>query len=279
MECFMSEIVPFGKYKGQPIESMAEDRQYVEWLTTQPWFRQQHRTLYTIVINNFCQPSETPEHNAMQALFLEPDYRKRFLMAAVLGGARGILERRFDYCAEMARFAEIRIDVGLEEVAKDCKMLRDDGYSTQINPDESETSISISFRNQEGHTGGITVFETRLIRVSEPIFEESGCDVSFRAICGFRCDVGASTEIRCELKPQIGDDYPAVLREMKRSNARFLLVGEYTGVGVDRETFLKFFRSQGIFVAFQSGVEKISSGRFPVISKELLLEKIRAALT
>jgi uncharacterized protein (DUF3820 family) len=29
------EIVPFGKYKGKPVEAMAEDRQYVDWLTAQ----------------------------------------------------------------------------------------------------------------------------------------------------------------------------------------------------------------------------------------------------
>jgi hypothetical protein len=33
------EIIPFGKYKGQPIEALAGDPQYVAWLLQQDWFR------------------------------------------------------------------------------------------------------------------------------------------------------------------------------------------------------------------------------------------------
>jgi hypothetical protein len=29
----MSELIPLGKYKGQPVEVPAQDKGYVEWLT------------------------------------------------------------------------------------------------------------------------------------------------------------------------------------------------------------------------------------------------------
>ena len=32
----MSELIPFGKYKAQPVEVMAQDEGYVEWLTGRP---------------------------------------------------------------------------------------------------------------------------------------------------------------------------------------------------------------------------------------------------
>ena len=32
----MSELIPFGKYKGQPLEVLAQDKGNVEWLTAQP---------------------------------------------------------------------------------------------------------------------------------------------------------------------------------------------------------------------------------------------------
>ena len=35
-----SRIVLFGKYKDQPIEALAQDRPYVEWLCARPWFRE-----------------------------------------------------------------------------------------------------------------------------------------------------------------------------------------------------------------------------------------------
>src|SRR5262249_17313311 len=55
-----------------------------------------------------------------------------------------------------------------------------------------------------------------------------------------------------ELKPVIGDDYPAVLRQMKRTKADVLVVGEYTGAGATREQFVKTMTTEGIRVVFVS---------------------------
>jgi hypothetical protein len=73
-----TQIIPFGKYKGQPIEAMAQDPQYCDWLVQQPWLKDRFPNLHTIIINNFVQPSETPEHNKLQALFLKKDFLKAF---------------------------------------------------------------------------------------------------------------------------------------------------------------------------------------------------------
>lgn len=67
----MSNIVPFGKYKGQPVEVMADDREYCEWLLAQPWAKQKLGAVYNIVINSGAEPQDTPEHNALQAKFLD----------------------------------------------------------------------------------------------------------------------------------------------------------------------------------------------------------------
>jgi hypothetical protein len=58
-------IIPFGKYKGQPFEILREDVGYRDWLMAQDWFRERHAQLFTLIINNFAAPAETPEHNAM----------------------------------------------------------------------------------------------------------------------------------------------------------------------------------------------------------------------
>jgi hypothetical protein len=71
------EIVPFGKYKGQPVEIMAQDRQYVDWLTAQPWFREKFQPVYNILVQNFQEPAETPDHNALQARFLDQSFRDK----------------------------------------------------------------------------------------------------------------------------------------------------------------------------------------------------------
>lgn len=72
-------IVPFGKYKGQPIDVLAQDPQYVEWMVGQGWFKDKYPQFYTIIINNFQEPSDTPEHNAIQAMFLDDELCARLL--------------------------------------------------------------------------------------------------------------------------------------------------------------------------------------------------------
>jgi hypothetical protein len=67
----MADIIPFGKYRGQPLAALSTDRAYCDWLLTQPWFVQRHPDIHAIVINHFGEPSETPEHNALQLRFLD----------------------------------------------------------------------------------------------------------------------------------------------------------------------------------------------------------------
>jgi hypothetical protein len=66
-----AEIVPFGKYKGQPVETLAADRDYCDWLTAQPWFSERYRNVYNVVVNYGAEPQDSPEHNQMQARFLD----------------------------------------------------------------------------------------------------------------------------------------------------------------------------------------------------------------
>lgn len=74
-----SEVIPFGKYKGQPAEVLMNDPKYVEWLNGQGWVKEKYPQFYTVIINNFQEPSDTPEHNAIQALFLDDELCKKLL--------------------------------------------------------------------------------------------------------------------------------------------------------------------------------------------------------
>jgi hypothetical protein len=56
--------------------------------------------------------------------------------------------------------------------------------------------------------------------------------------------------ISIEIKPVIGDDYPAVLRQMKRIGANVLFVGEYRGQGASEDQFIKTMVIAGIRVVF-----------------------------
>jgi hypothetical protein len=57
-----TNIVPFGKYKGQPVEALQADTSYIHWLLSKGWFRSQHTGLYEAIIQYNGEPTETPEH-------------------------------------------------------------------------------------------------------------------------------------------------------------------------------------------------------------------------
>src|SRR6266699_159773 len=99
-----ADIVPFGKYKGKPVEVLAQDREYCDWLASQDWFRSRFTAIHTLIVNNFGEPSETPEHNALQALFTEEEWTRRFVVF-VLGEdhVRKEFAKSKDEVLEMAR--------------------------------------------------------------------------------------------------------------------------------------------------------------------------------
>lgn len=89
-----NELIPFGKYKGQPLDILASDPQYVEWLMQQDWFNSRYASIKTIIINNFQQPAETPEHNKLQAAFTSEDFSQTVLTHLA---KRGLLKDRYSY--------------------------------------------------------------------------------------------------------------------------------------------------------------------------------------
>ena len=45
----MGKLVPFGKYRGQPVERLIEDQGYCDWLMQQDWFGQKNPELRMLV--------------------------------------------------------------------------------------------------------------------------------------------------------------------------------------------------------------------------------------
>src|SRR5689334_13228159 len=66
-----SDIVPFGKYKGRPVEEMLADPSYMAWLESQPWFREKFAHLSRSATD---ETQSTPEHNRLQAMFVDDIY-------------------------------------------------------------------------------------------------------------------------------------------------------------------------------------------------------------
>ena len=126
-------LVPFGKYKGQPVEVMQMDTGYCEWLSTQDWFRERYANVYQqVIINNFTEASETPEHNKLQMLFLDKEFYKKIEAALpfdpsklfhsqvlnAVSAIRAQVKSDENYLEELERELKIKEHYSDEEVRK-----------------------------------------------------------------------------------------------------------------------------------------------------------------
>jgi hypothetical protein len=84
---------------------MAADESYVQWLLAQDWVKAKYGNFYTLIVNNFTEPDETPEHNALQALFLDDAFRVPVLKQSGL-------VREWQEEAKADRLARLRDDLG-----------------------------------------------------------------------------------------------------------------------------------------------------------------------
>lgn len=248
------KVVPFGKYRGQPVEALQADRDYVDWLLAQAWFRERYQPIYQIIVNNFGEANETPEHNRLQARFLDEAFCRRLLAALqwlpAVAGVGFVNERRRALLQHGLLQSQDRVE-------KLIKPSRDEESWWQPQSAEEheklETKIAAA---QEKRLGELAAVEAKIegceaklalavsvvpdIRIATE-FEFHGWDVRLGAVAAVPEDVlttvfaevglsekeylGPATprtglEVLVELKPALGDDYPAILRQMKANRDR-----------------------------------------------------------
>jgi uncharacterized protein (DUF3820 family) len=281
-----SNIVPFGKYKGRLLEEvLADDPAYIEWLTGQDWFRTKFTVLHQVIINRGAEPEETPEHNAMQVKFLDDEFCLRFLRRLeprfeqvafdALDSWRksnlATVQKAIPDVEKMLQNRQERLAREQSKLATDAEKVRDDRrYAIKLLEEQARDSSAAVARLRSLQE----VFNSPLeIQMSfERDFEERGIDVKLVVHVQSEPHVDnylprgighiagrdqwcehlhwEARRFRIELKPTIGDDYPAVLRQMKRTESGVLFVGTYTGRGATEEQFVKTFATAGIRVVF-----------------------------
>lgn len=204
-------VVPFGKYRDRPVAELAADRQYCDWLAAQPWFRERYADLYQVVIVNAAAPPEdTPEHNKLQARFLDIDYCKALLLTVCGKMLSDQCEYEFGlpYRELKKRIADA------EETVK--------RYSGNPNPTkwqaeylaEAQTKLAAALAQ----------------KVEPPQFTKALLWSWLKPTAGFECPSGFDVVIESrrgfwfklfvEVKPSIGDDYPSVLRQIRAQQRR-----------------------------------------------------------
>ena len=210
----MSNIITFGKYKDQPIEVLIHDPEYCQWLMAQSWFNQKFPNLKTIIINNFKEPTHTPEHNRMQAEFLIDDFCIAFLKV--------VYPSFFDNPARLTRDWYFKFGENLQKL-----------YLTNRSFEKAGVDVSLSFCLE---------FEQTMNLFEDKTFNYLGKDTY------------ETPPLRIEVKPTVGDDYPAILRQMKASKCNILYLSSYNGIGIDEDLFIKYFENEKIKVIFQRDI-------------------------
>ena len=174
-------IVPFGKYKGQPITTLINDTKYLEWCKQQEWF-QKFPIVYNICINQQISQnnpnSKTPEHNKLQNLFLEEENVKT-LLKHVNKQSKNV-------------YSEIGI----------CKV--EGIYNWDLTVEDSNWWLcSCDWDIEDKNCCDCETFKKFIEKYKIPKSVGQGGCVSYH-------------NYYCEIKPLLGDDYPCVLRKMKQ---------------------------------------------------------------
>lgn len=238
-------IMPFGKYKNQPISVLASDPQYCDWLASQDWFRSKHNDFYTIIINNFQKPEDTPEHNKLQAKFTDSCFVAKFVRCVFGVDKNTELEKAYK-CKAKAEKTISEISDGTYDKNYSNQAFYDAQFYLRESKKYIDSNCDLSFSVEFEHHGWDVFIFIR------------GCFL----FCGFP-EYNDIDRAFVEVKPQVGDDYPSVLRQMKANMKGrtiydynpVLLYSDFTATGITLEEMKKIFASSGIRVVCIHDVE------------------------
>jgi uncharacterized protein (DUF3820 family) len=278
-------VIPFGKHKGKLVEEvLATDPSYLHWLCGQADFRVKFGDLYQVIINRGAEPEETPDHNAMQVKFLDAKFCIRFVEHAY-PDCFELAAKLFDETRKrnLNRFTEIgqhfvnQRKAAITTIAEDQESWR---YREAVEKrDEADRVLEILTPLKTIVWAPPILPSSYRIGVGQRAFESRGIDVVFEAaVWGDDESVATKildameqrkgglegwktyiewkryvyhlTPLMIEIKPVVGDDYPAILRQMKRTGANILFVGTYSGVGATQDEFVATMATAGIRTVF-----------------------------
>jgi len=230
------EIIPFGKYKGQPIEVLQSDKQYMDWIMTQDWFIEKYPSIRTVIINNFNTPSDSPEHNTLVSNFVSDEFCLRFFKEI---GVK-ILSDSYQYPKKVKYENEFYELIWTADVSFEIN-------KTFELKDGSDVGLSISFKRPYKIT--VPDHDVPYSRVSsisiKNLLDEKNDNIlppvlvqKMKEITDF--DYWYS-DARIECKPSVGDDYPSVIRQCRAQKSNVLFIGEFNSKVTTIDILRKMF--------------------------------------
>lgn len=237
-------VIPFGKHKGATVaELLARDPAYADWVTAQGWVAERFAELHAAILSRGAGTDDTPEHNTLQARFLNAGFRET-VIRMIVGNSE--IAREIAY----SRAATIE---GLE------KKLKDEEWALE--------NLTTGWRKNQPNADAEAVASRQRIfqiagQIDEAGFRELAIITSVRVevrgidvvlFWGIR---SGYRELFLELKPSLGDDYPSVMRQMKRLGAKILVIGQYHGRGASEPELRELFSLEGMTILFLQEIEE-----------------------
>lgn len=232
-----ANIVPFGKYKGQPVEVVQEtDPKYIEWMAAQDFVKQRFGNFYQVIINN-CQVSDdTPEHNKMQSMFLD-DKNCTALTLLIRPHLEQLAPDSFSNEIHWRKEA-------IEE--------KPDSYGVGGNSPEINAMYQCEIETLQKQTDPTEYSSMQFKREFEP----KGCDLKIDYKVMYRVaqviKIYQTGSYYLEFKPSISDDYPGIFRQIKSCGTPLslitLVVGDFTAKGCTQDQFIKMAPCKVVFL-------------------------------
>lgn len=269
-------VFTFGKYKGMTLaEALSRDQGYCDWLTQQSWFSARFSELHSAILARGAGADDSPEHNLIQARFLMPTFRAAFLLVA--GGYS-----EPEVVDWLRRYTIGEIEIIIEELEVFIRNSTDIyPVSNTIQAKTARLALDILRRELEDPACSIR-FESTVE------FEKFGVDAlisgwfEFQTNSGPECKtmtsrifgkyIGTSMGLgsyNVEIKPSMGDDFPAVMRQVSRLNdnprlGRFsespkpvVLVGRFAMSVLSENQVREMFKRSSIKIVTIDEVETI----------------------
>lgn len=266
---------PFGKYRGQAVERAMADHSYMEWVLAQPWFPEDYPKIHGLIIGTSTgEPQDSPEHNAFQIRFLDEEVR--------LAVARrlGFQELDSQTCSKrkaIARKVAKSLDCPVPErqlpLSVSAVKFEDQGWDVAF---EIRPASYVAWLDAAAYGKPyIELLESwgmaKLAAKTKARLRESHAtlDVSI-----YEPNTARRPRVVIELKPDLGDDYPSVLRQIQRypvskkgGDRKLLIVRRARFTTVSYEQVKAFFKSADITLLMEWELEIPEQGAISAEAK------------
>ena len=281
-------LVPFGKYKGQPITTLLNDTKYLDWCKQQEWFKK-FPIVYNICVNqtivNQNESSKTPEHNRIQNLFLEEENVKRLLGLKSFDKYNKciqIIQDRMN-CDDFHRYFE---EYNIDNLTKK-NIFMNIEFEGKFNWDivirlDSDEIVNFTFKEQYNNVDrkDLELFFVTVFPLHKNEYYNNW--YNGRKHAGLRRYSIFCSTTYIEVKPLLGDDYPCVLRKMKQQislteklndvGKYVLLVKDFSSSTTSKEQLIQIFQQSNIKVVYLNDVIENSNMQIQSYSSDNINE-------